>query len=231
MSQEFGEKPVEAGRYVLYPCEFSRFNSPAFLTKRDTVRFKMSENSLFAYLLRSPWWISLAVALALVLLARFVLPDEYVFYELSFAIPFVVTAAMSAWRQRDVPSETRVESTIEAVSAMSWRDFSALIEQAYQRDGYTVTRSNGAADFTLVKGNRTLLLCAKRWKAASHGLEPLRELDALRRAQEANEAIYVAAATVTDNARRFAAGNRITLLQAPELTRLLRLPKSATKKG
>lgn len=130
-----------------------------------------------------------------------------------------------------MPSETRVESTIEAVGAMSWRDFSALIEQAYQRDGYTVTRSNGAADFTLVKGNRTLLLCAKRWKAASHGLEPLRELDAARRAQEANEAIYVAAGTVTDNARRFAASNRITLLQAPELTRLLRLPKSATKKG
>ena len=191
----------------------------------------MSENSLFAYLLRSPWWVSLAVALALVLLARFVLPDEYVFYALSFAVPFVITAAMAAWRQRDVPSEARVESTLEAVGAMSWRDFSALIEQAYQRDGYAVTRSNGAADFTLVKGNRTVLLCAKRWKAASLGLEPLRELDAARRAQEANEAIYVAAAAVTDNARRFAAANRIRLIEGPELTRLLRLPKSATKKA
>lgn len=122
-------------------------------------------------------------------------------------------------------------SHIGAVGAMSWRDFSALIEQAYQRDGYAVTRSNGAADFTLVKGNRTVLLCAKRWKAASHGLEPLRELDAARRAQEANEAIYVGAGTVTDNARRFAAANRIRLIEGPELTRLLRLPKSAAKKG
>ena len=194
------------------------------------MQFKMSEKSLFAYLLRSPWWISIAVALALVLLARFVLPDEYVFYALSFAVPFVITAAMAAWRQRDVPSEARVESTLEAVTAMSWRDFSALIEQAYQRDGHTVTRSNGAADFTLAKGNRTVLLCAKRWKAASHGLEPLRELDAARRAQEANEAIYIAAGTVTDNARRFAAANRISLLEGPELTRLLRLAKSTAKK-
>lgn len=191
----------------------------------------MSENSLFAYLLRSPWWISLALATALILLARYALPDKYVIYGLSCAIPFVVIAGMAAWKQRDVPSAARVESTLEAVSAMSWRDFSALIEQAYQRDGVTVTRRNGAADFTLVKGNRTMLLCAKRWKAASHGLEPLRELDAERRAQEANEAIYIAAGQVTDNAARFAAKNRITLMQGPELARLLRLPRGAAKKG
>ncbi|MBS1228201.1 MAG: restriction endonuclease [Proteobacteria bacterium] len=190
----------------------------------------MSENSLFAYLLRSPWWISVAVALVLVLAARFVVPDEYVKYALSFAVPFMITAVMAAWKQRDVPSEARVESTLEAVSAMSWRDFSALLEQAYQRDGHTVTRRDGAADFTLVKGNRTMLLCAKRWKAANHGLEPLRELDAERRAQEANEAIYVAAGTVTDNARRFAAANRIRLMEGSELTRLLRLAKGAAKK-
>lgn len=189
----------------------------------------MSENSLFAYLLRSPWWISMAVALALVLLARFVLPEEYAFYALSFALPFVITAAMAAWKQRDVPSAARVEATLEAVSAMSWRDFSALVEQAYQRDGYTVTRCVGAADFTLVKGNRTVLLCAKRWKAASHGLEPLRELDSQRRALEANEAIYIAAGTVTDNARRFAAEHRVRLMESAELTRLLRLPKRAGK--
>ena len=191
----------------------------------------MSENSLFAYLLRSPWWISVAVALTLVLLARFVLPDEYVFYALSFAVPFVITAVMAAWKQRHVPSEARVESTLEAVSAMSWRDFSALIEQAYQRDGYAVTRRDGAADFTLVKGNRTVLLCGKRWKAANHGLEPLRELDAVRRSQEANEAIYIAAGAVTDNARRFAAEHRIRLIEGPELTQLLRLPKGAAKKA
>ena len=189
----------------------------------------MSENSLFAYLLRSPWWVSLAVALALALAARFVLPDEYVFYALSFAIPFVITAAMAAWKQWDIPSQARVDSTLEAVAAMSWRDFSALMEQAFQREGNLVTRSSGAVDFKLVKAGRTVLVNCKRWKAASHGLEPLRELDAARRAQEANEAIYVAAGNVTDNAVRFATEHRIKLMQGPELTRLLRLRKGAVK--
>ena len=189
----------------------------------------MSENSLFAYLLRSPWWISIAVALALVLLARFVLPDEYVFYALSFAVPFVITAAMAAWRQRDVPSEARVESTLEAVTAMSWRDFSALMEQAYERDGFVVTRSNGAADLVLVKNGRTTLVSCKRWKAASHGLEPLRELKDLRRAQEAREAIYVCIADPTDKARQFAQDNKVTLMQGKALAQLLRLPKKLLK--
>lgn len=191
----------------------------------------MSENSLFAYLLRSPWWISLALATALILLARYALPDKYVIYGLSCSIPFVVIAGMAAWKQRDVPSAARVAATLEAVSAMSWRDFSALMDEALQRDGYIVTRSTGAADFTLVKARRTVLLSCKRWKAASHGLEALRELDAARRAQEANEAIYVAAGQLTDNAVRFAAEHRITLMQGPELARLLRLPKGAAKKG
>ena len=191
----------------------------------------MSENSLFAYLLRSPWWISLALATALILLARYALPDKYYIYGLSCSIPFVVIAGMAAWKQRDVPSAARVAATLEAVSAMSWRDFSALMDEALQRDGYIVTRSTGAADFTLVKARRTVLLSCKRWKAASHGLEALRELDAARRAQEANEAIYVAAGQLTDNAVRFAAEHRITLMQGPELARLLRLPKGAAKKG
>lgn len=193
------------------------------------MQFKIAENSLLAQLLRSPWWVSLAIAVALVLFAHYVLPKEYAIYVFSLAFPFVVTAVLAAWQQRDVPSAAQVEATVEAVSAMSWRDFSALIEQAYQREGHLVTRSTGAVDFKLVKAGRPVLLCCKRWKAATHGLPALRELDAARQAQEAREVIYVAIGQVSDNARRFAADHRITLLQGPELARLLRLRKGARK--
>lgn len=191
----------------------------------------MSENSLFAHLLRSPWWISLAVAAALVLAARFVLPAQYVGYALAFAVPFLITAAMAAWKQRDVPSEARVSATLEAVTAMPWRDFSSLMEQALLRDGNVVTRTTGAADFTLLKAGRTVLFSCKRWKAASHGIEALRELDALRRTQDAREAIYVATGTISDSALRFASEHKIKLIRAVELTRLLRLPRRAKKAG
>lgn len=193
------------------------------------MQFKMSENSLFAYLLRSSWWVSLLVAIIVALIARFFLPDEYMAYALSFAFPFVVIAGIAAWKQWKVPSSARVASTLEAVSAMSWAEFSSLLEQAFQREGIVVTRISGAADFRLVEAGRVSLVCCKRWKAASHGLAPLRELEAARDAQEAHKAIYVAVGNISDNALKYASDHRIGLMQGPELTRLLRLPKTAAK--
>lgn len=193
------------------------------------MQFKMSDQSLFAYLLRSPWWISLAIALALAVTGRFFLSDTFATYAFSFAIPFVIIAGVAAWKQSKQPRAARVAATLEAVSAMSWRDFSALMEQAFQHDGYEVTRMNGAADFRIVKAGRTSVVCCKRWKAATHGLEPLRELSVSRRENGARGAIYVAANGLTENARRFAADHKILLMQGPELTALLRLPKRAKK--
>jgi restriction system protein len=186
----------------------------------------MSKNSLFALLLRSPWWISFAVAAALALAARFIIPEKYADYAMSIAIPFVVIGAIAAWKQSREPGAARVASTLDAIAEMSWREFSALMEQAFQRDGYAVTRTNGAADFRLVKEGRISLVNCKRWKAASHGLEPLRELEDARKAQGVQEAIYVASGQITDNARRFAVVSGIVLMQGSELTRLLRLPKT-----
>ena len=193
------------------------------------MQLKMSENSLFAHLLRAPWWVSFLVAFAIGLGGRVLVPEEFYSYALAFTLPFVVIGFVAAWKQKDIPSESRIADTVEAVSAMSWRDFSVLMEQAFQRDGFTVTRANGAADFVLVKNGRATLVCCKRWKAASQGVEPLRALEEARETQEAREALYVSAAGVSDAARRFAKENRIALMLAPQLTRLLRLPRKSLK--
>lgn len=193
------------------------------------MRLKVSENSLFAILLRSQWWISFAVAFAVLLVARFLIPDAYFVYAASIALPFVIIGAIAAWKQFQVPGAGRVAATVEAVSAMSWRDFSALMEQAFQREGYGVTRLAGAADFKLIKMGKTTLVCCKRWKAASHGVEPLRDLGERREAEEAHDALYVALGGVTENARSFARTNRIRLVEGLELTSLLRLPKRGKK--
>lgn len=191
------------------------------------LKLKVSENSLFSILLRSSWWISLAVALGVLLLARLLAPEAYFVPAASLALPFIVIGSIAAWKQLRLPGAARVTATAEAVNAMSWREFSALMEQAFQREGYTVTRLDGAADFKLVKMGKTTLVCCKRWKAASHGLEPLRELDRRREAEEAHDALYVALDGVTDNARGFAGKHRIRLVEGQELAGLLRLPRRA----
>jgi restriction system protein len=113
---------------------------------------------------------------------------------------------------------------------MPWRDFSDAVEQVFVKDGYEVERQAGAgADFAVRKAGHTVLVSCKRWKAASHGIEPLRELHAAVAARDADAGIYIATGELTDNARRFAQENNISVMQGADLVQLLAtLPKSAT---
>jgi restriction system protein len=192
------------------------------------LKFQMAENSLFAILLRSSWWISVLVAAAVVLISRIVLPEKYFVFGAVGAFPFLVIGSIALWRQAQKPSASRVSRTLEAVGAMSWRDFSAVMEKAFRRDGYEVVRVDAAGvDFEMRKAGRKTLVNCKRWKVGRTGVEPLRELLAARERHEADEVVYVATGQVTEQAGRYAAGKRIRLMQGEDLARLLQgtLPK------
>lgn len=189
------------------------------------MKLKMAKNSLFAILLRSPWWASAGIAAGLGLLAWVLLPQDYRVAGALGSFPFVVIAAMAAWRQRHAPSAERVTQTAQAAGAMAWPAFSALLEQAFQRDGHTVSRRGGAADFELERKGRRMLVSARRWKSARTGLEPLRELQAAREAAAAEnpaDALYIGLGELSEQAVAFAAEHQIAVWQAAELAQALR---------
>ncbi|MDH4188801.1 MAG: restriction endonuclease [Betaproteobacteria bacterium] len=189
------------------------------------MKLKMAENSIFAVLLRSPWWISIAVAGGVFLLARWLLakfseiPDIYALF---VPLPFVVIGVYAGWRQLRAPSEARIAARLEALRAMQWDEFSGAIEEAYRRAGYAVARiAGGPADFELEKAGRKSLLACKRWKAMRTGVEPLRGLHAAAQARDAQECLYVAAGEITDAARAFAAQKGVHLVHGAELATLM----------
>jgi len=186
------------------------------------MKLELAKNSLFAVLLRSQWWISFALAAGVVALAKAIMPSMPLGYAVAAGLPFLVIGTVAAWRQLRAPGAGRVAKTLEAVRAMSWPDFSSAMEDAFRKDGYSVSRIDGAAaDFEVTKAGRTSLVACKRWKVARTGVEPLRELHAAKDAREANDCIYVATGEITDGARKFARENRIRLLDGLELARLL----------
>ncbi len=184
----------------------------------------MAEKSLFAVLLRSPWWVSMALALVLALVVAALLPAAYRIVGVLSVTPFVVIGIMAAWRQRKRPSAAQVTQTVAAVSALTWPQFAALLEQAFRRDGYTVQRggSTDAFDFELERKGRTMLVAARRWKSARTGLEVLRALQTARDAREAPDALLISLGELTDSARPFAAEHRIAVWQPAELAQALR---------
>ena len=183
------------------------------------MKLRMAENSVFAILLRSPWWISFLAAAGIFALTRLVIPEIYALF---VPLPFVVIGAIAAWRQLRAPSPERIAATLEELRAVSWDVFSAALEDGLRREGWSVSRIAGSvAEFELARAGRTALVGCKRWKVARTGIEPLRDLDALRRTRDAHEAIYVAAGEITANAAGFAAANAIRLIHGAELARMI----------
>lgn len=185
------------------------------------VKFKMSEKSLFAVLLRSPWWISFVLVAVIALLAGALLPEEYKGVGMLGGFPFFVIGCMSLWRQRNLLSPALVEKGLEKLGGMSWRDFSVVLDTAFTRQGYTVTQLSGTADMLLEKRGVRTVVSAKRWKAAAMGLEPLRELVSRRDALEASNSVCISLGQVSVKAQEYAADNRITLIMGADLVILV----------
>ena len=180
---------------------------------------KMHEKSLFAILLRSPWWASFLAALGTAAVARFFIPPVYAAFS---ALPFVVITVVVGWRQLRAPSAKSVAGALERLRAVPWDEAAAAMEEGFRRQGYAVSRlAVPQADFELDRDGRKTLVACKRWKATRTGIEPLRELDAARSVREAHACIYMAAGEITGQARQFAVQKSIRLLEGAELAKLV----------
>mgnify|MGYP007129842450 CR=1 FL=1 len=100
------------------------------------MKFKMSDKSLFAMLLRAPWWVSFVVAALVGMAGRLLFPSEMVVFGLLAGFPFAVIGCIAVVRQWKDPSSAQVEDTMLAVKAMSLREFSALMSAGFRRGGY-----------------------------------------------------------------------------------------------
>lgn len=194
------------------------------------MKFEMNPNSLFAILMRGQWWTSALIVVGIIVFSRFVLPPAWFMYGAFAAMPFLVITGITLWNQAQLPSAGRVQETVEAVRVMPWVDFANALEAGFRREGFTVARDGKSpVDFEMVKGYRTAVVGAKRWKAARLGVEPLRELLQAKETREAHECIYVSAGEVSDNARAFAKENRIRIVADMELAKLVTLAEVRAK--
>ena len=186
------------------------------------MKLKMAENSLFAILLRSPWWVSLAIAVVLALLLRLLLPPEYAVPAMLGSFPFAVIAAIAAWKQLRAPSPAQLARTVQRLQAMSSREFGAAIEAAFRAQGHEVRRLDLAgADLELSRGHRRTVVAYRRWKAAKLGVEPLRELQAAQQRLQADAGLYVASGEPSEQAGDFVRTSKLQLMGLSELAQLM----------
>ena len=189
------------------------------------MKLKMARNSLFAVLLRSPWWVSVLIVLLFVVVSFSLLPEPYRVMGALGGFPFAVIGLVALWQQSHLPSARRSEEILGAVRTMNWPEFSALLEEGFARQGYRVERSHGAADFALSRQGVTTLVAARRWKAAHVGQEQLQALHGAAQAADAGSCLYVTLGDLSATAQTFAGRNDIKLMQGPALALLLKHAK------
>lgn len=101
-----------------------------------------------------------------------------------------------------------------------------LVGEAFRRRGFRVDETGGAGpdggvDLVLKKGAETFLVQCKQWRALKVGVDVVRQLYGVMAARGAAGGFVVTSGRFTDEARRFAEGRNLRLVDGEALMKLI----------
>ena len=199
-----------------------------------------------------PWWAGVAIAvIGYVVLHRMAAPvqvaavqpgqvshlmTQTVIAGLATAGQYIVPlvglagAAMSFFRRKQrtaLVADVAQANSATALDGMTWREFELLVGEAFRLQGYRVTESGGAGpdggiDLVLTKGNEKFLVQCKQWKAFKVGVDVVRELYGVMAAKGATGGFVVTSGRFTDDAKAFADGRNLQLVDGPKLFEMIK---------
>ena len=199
-----------------------------------------------------PWWVGVVLAIAAYFWLHSVSTSEVtavvqpgkmgeflrqnIFRTLAtfgqYLLPFVfsVGAAMSAYgshKRKLLHEQVASSPSRSSLNDMSWQQFEALVGEAFRRKGYSVIETGGGGadggiDLELKKEGETFLVQCKQWRAYKVGVSTVRELYGVMAAKGATGGFVVTSGAFTDEARAFAAGRNIELMDGKALHALIR---------
>jgi len=145
-------------------------------------------------------------------------------------LAFLAGAGMSAYgrsKRKALHEQVVASPDRGALNDMSWQQFEALVGEAFRRKGYAVAETggggaDGGVDLALKKEGETFLVQCKQWKAQKVGVTTVRELYGVMAAEGATGGFVVTSGVFTDEARAFAVGRNIELMDGKALHALIR---------
>lgn len=159
---------------------------------------------------------------------QYIVPVAFIFG----AIGSVFARAKRRKLLDDVASATRPGKTVEGIN---WQQFEQLVGEAFRRQGFTVTETggngpDGGVDLILHKGSEKHLVQCKQWRATKVGVAVVREFFGLIAAEGATGGFVVTSGSFTADAKSFASGRNIRLVEGPELNRWIAASRTAQAK-
>jgi restriction system protein len=114
-----------------------------------------------------------------------------------------------------------ISSGVNTLNGMSWREFEVLVGQAFRRQGFTVSETSegadGGVDLVLRRDGELHLVQCKQWRATRVSVMVVRELFGVMAASGAIGGFVVTSGRFTSEAKAFAQGRNVVLVEGPEL--------------
>ena len=146
----------------------------------------------------------------------------------------LVGAGTSAFNRRKAAQlHSDAANRADGVAQMSWQQFEVLVAEYFRRQGFSVTANGGSGpdggvDVWLQKGSDRYLVQCKHWRARRVGVEVVREMYGLIAAQRLAGGYVVTSGDFTEEARGFADGRELKLINGRALNRGVKAQGSAS---
>lgn len=192
-------------------------------------------------LLVAPWWWSPIAAVIAYLILGTVLPaimplDHPFFLALKGALPhlawvfamiLLIPAPFAYLDGRRRRAQLDNQTGLATIRSLPWKQFEKLVAEAYYRKGYAVRENftqgpDGGVDIWMEKDGESHIVQCKQWKARKIGVPTVREMYGVMIAEGANSVSVVTSGTYTSDARRFAEGKPIELVDGTKLAKMVR---------
>ncbi len=189
-----------------------------------------------------PWWVSAAIAAIVCVGIVYVFPSMSIeppwsailvplqskasYIGPAVAMPFLLTAVLSFFERRRKRRLLDRQRNLQSIRDLPWRQFEALVAEAFRRDRFTVIENaydgaDGGVDIRLRKGRKTYLVQCKNWRNQRVGVATVREMFGILAAESARGVFIVCSGTFTSEAVRFAEGKPINLVDGEKLMRMI----------
>jgi restriction system protein len=150
---------------------------------------------------------------------------------LQYIVPLILLAgagasALGRRKRARLLRDVASDASGAALRSLSWRDFEQLVGEAFRMRGFTVTETggggaDGGVDLKLVKHNEVFLVQCKQWRAYKVSVTVVRELFGVMAAEGATGGFVVTSGVFTAEARAFAEGRNVELIDGPALEAMI----------
>lgn len=198
-----------------------------------------------------PWWVGLALAVVsfLVLhgiagievamptgiegMSSFAGKQLYItlakFGQFMFPIVFgfgALAAYLKGLKRKNLFETVQRKDEENLLFDLTWQEFEMVVGESFRRRGYQVLETggkgpDGGVDLILTKGGEKYLVQCKQWKAYKVSVQVVRELYGVMASERAAGGYVITAGDFTREARKFADGLNIKLLDGAILRQMI----------